>query len=73
MTDENIKITFYILNVYSVLCFTHSYLESAHNSVLINHIVVIIISSLSSVQVEGVKPVLKATELTLQLFIVNLR
>lgn len=53
--------------------YIYSYLESAHNSVIINHIVVIIISSLSSIQVEGVEPVLKVTILTLQLFIVHLR
>lgn len=72
-TDSN-QNEMFILYIWSLnLYFIYSYLESAHNPVIINHIVVNVISSLSSKQIEGVEPVLKATKLTLQLFIVHLR
>lgn len=49
-----------------------SYFEFSHNSVLICHILVVVVATFTSEQVETVEPVLKVVKLTLQFFWVYL-
>lgn len=56
----------------SPACNNWSYFKSTHDAVVIHRSSVIIISSLSFIQVEAVKPVLKFIKLSLKLFIEHL-
>lgn len=58
---------------FNLRCETRSYLEPAHNPVIITQVVFVIVPSFAPVQVEGVEPVLKVTELTLQLLVICLK
>lgn len=49
-----------------------TYFEFSHNSVLIRHILVVVVATFTSEQVETVEPVLKVVKLTLQFFWVYL-
>lgn len=49
-----------------------SYFEFSHNSVLICHILVVVVATFTSEQVETVEPVLKVVKLALQFFRVYL-